>query len=120
MEARMAWPPQGCRALSQGPPPLARAFRRRFVRGRPSHTRRVAAAEGKGRDLAFALRGTAARCTGGDADGTRWWTVIKRGRPRDIGMFLILRYTGMRRESVATLKVKHLDRTGWLRGGVVK
>ncbi len=46
--------------------------------------------------------------------------VIKRGRPRDIGMFLILRYTGMRRESVATLKVKHLDRTGWLRGVVVK
>jgi site-specific recombinase XerD len=47
-------------------------------------------------------------------------TVIKRGRPRDIGMFLVLRYTGMRRESVATLKVKHLDRTGWLRGVVVK
>jgi site-specific recombinase XerD len=46
--------------------------------------------------------------------------VVKRGRPRDIGMFLILRYTGMRRESVATLKVKHLDRTGWLRGVLVK
>jgi site-specific recombinase XerD len=26
----------------------------------------------------------------------------------------------MRRESVATLKVKHLDRTGWLRGVLVK
>jgi integrase/recombinase XerD len=46
--------------------------------------------------------------------------VIKRGRPRDIGMFMILRYTGMPRESVATLKVKHLDRTGWLRGVLVK
>ena len=46
--------------------------------------------------------------------------VVKRGRPRDIGMFMILRYTGMRRESVATLTVKHLDRTGWLRGVVVK
>jgi len=46
--------------------------------------------------------------------------VIKRGRPRDIGMFMILRYTGMRRESVATLKVRHLDSTGWLRGVVVK
>ena len=46
--------------------------------------------------------------------------VIKRGRPRDIGMFLVLRYTGTRRESVATLKVKHLDRAGWLRGVVVK
>ncbi len=34
--------------------------------------------------------------------------VIKRGRPRDIAMFLVLRYTGMRRESVATLQVKHL------------
>ena len=33
----------------------------------------------------------------------------QRGRPRDTALFLILRYTGMRRESVATLQVRHLD-----------
>ena len=44
----------------------------------------------------------------------------RRGRPRDIAMFLILRYTGMRRDSVATLMVKHLDASGWLRGVRVK
>jgi len=32
-----------------------------------------------------------------------------RGRPRDVALFLVLRYTGMRRESVATLRVGHLD-----------
>jgi integrase/recombinase XerC len=32
-----------------------------------------------------------------------------RWRPRDVAIFLILRYTGMRRESVATLRVQHLD-----------
>src|SRR5437870_10364397 len=34
-----------------------------------------------------------------------------RRRPRDVAIFLILRYTGMRRESVATLRVQHLDGT---------
>jgi integrase/recombinase XerC len=44
----------------------------------------------------------------------------QRKRPRDIAMFLILRYTGMRRESVASLRVRHLD-AGWgLRGVHVK
>ena len=33
----------------------------------------------------------------------------KRQRPRDVAIFLILRYTGMRRESVATLLARHLD-----------
>ena len=46
--------------------------------------------------------------------------VIKRGRPRDIAMFLILRYTGGRRESVATLAVKNLDGDWGLRGVRVK
>ena len=32
-----------------------------------------------------------------------------RRRPRDVAIFLILRHTGMRRESVATLCVRHLD-----------
>ncbi len=46
--------------------------------------------------------------------------VIERGRPRDIAMFLILRYTGMRRGSVATLTVKNLDGDWGLRGVRVK
>jgi site-specific recombinase XerD len=46
--------------------------------------------------------------------------VRKRGRPRDIAMFLILRYTGMRRESVVTLTVKNLDGDWGLRGVRVK
>ena len=33
----------------------------------------------------------------------------KRQRPRDVAIFLILRFTGMRRESVATLQARHLD-----------
>jgi integrase/recombinase XerD len=33
----------------------------------------------------------------------------ERHRPRDLAIFLILRYTGMRRESVATLRVRNLD-----------
>ena len=46
----------------------------------------------------------------------------QRKRPRDVAMFLILRYTGMRRESVATLQVRHLDgewsfRTVFVKGG---
>src|SRR5437016_12944978 len=44
----------------------------------------------------------------------------KRRRPRDVGIFLILRYTGMRRESVATLRVQHLDGAWGLRGVRVK
>src|SRR5262249_13898063 len=43
-----------------------------------------------------------------------------RHRPRDVAIFLILRYTGMRRESVATLRVYHLDGTWGLRGVLVK
>jgi site-specific recombinase XerD len=43
-----------------------------------------------------------------------------RRRPRDIAIFLILRYTGMRRESVATLRVHHLDASWGLRGVRVK
>src|SRR2546430_15004521 len=43
-----------------------------------------------------------------------------RRRPRDVAIFLILRYTGMRRESVATLLVHHLDGTWGLRGVRVK
>jgi integrase/recombinase XerC len=31
------------------------------------------------------------------------------GRPRDVAIFLLLRYTGMRREAVATLRIRHLD-----------
>jgi integrase/recombinase XerC len=43
-----------------------------------------------------------------------------RRRSRDIAIFLILRYTGMRRESVATLRVHHLDGSWGLRGVKVK
>ncbi len=43
-----------------------------------------------------------------------------RHRPRDVAIFLILRYTGMRRESVATLQMHHLDGTWGLRGVRVK
>jgi hypothetical protein len=39
-----------------------------------------------------------------------------RRRPRDVAIFLIQRYTGMRREFVATLRVQHLDETCGLRG----
>ena len=44
----------------------------------------------------------------------------RRKRPRDIAIFLILRYTGMRRESVASLRVRHLDRDWGLRGVYTK
>ena len=44
----------------------------------------------------------------------------ERRRPRDVAIFLVLRYTGMRRESVATLRVHHLDGTWGLRGVRVK
>ena len=43
-----------------------------------------------------------------------------RRRPRDVAIFLILRYTGMRRESVATLQVRHLDHPWGLRRVRVK
>jgi site-specific recombinase XerD len=43
-----------------------------------------------------------------------------RGRPRDLAVFLVLRYTGMRRESVATLHVRHLDPDWGLRQVPVK
>ena len=43
-----------------------------------------------------------------------------RRRPRDVAIFLILRNRGMRRESVATLRVHHLDGTWGLRGVKVK
>ncbi|MGH7312379.1 MAG: hypothetical protein ACREJV_04335 [Candidatus Rokuibacteriota bacterium] len=39
----------------------------------------------------------------------------KARRPRDVAIFLILRYAAMRRESVATLRVHHLDGT-WAAG----
>jgi len=40
----------------------------------------------------------------------------RRKCPRDVAIFLILRYTGMRRDSVASLRVRHLDREWGLRG----
>ena len=44
----------------------------------------------------------------------------QRRRPRDVAIFVILRFTGMRRESVATLRVRNLA-PGWgLRGVLVK
>jgi integrase/recombinase XerC len=47
-------------------------------------------------------------------------TAKRRQRPRDVALFLILRYTGMRRASVATLQVRHLDGDWGLRGVQVK
>jgi integrase/recombinase XerC len=44
----------------------------------------------------------------------------RRGRPRDLVIFLLLRYTGMRRGSVASLRVRHLDEGWGLRGVRVK
>jgi site-specific recombinase XerD len=44
----------------------------------------------------------------------------RRQRPRDMSIFLILRYSGMRRESVATLRLRHLDENWGLRGVTVK
>jgi len=43
-----------------------------------------------------------------------------RQRPRDIAIFLILRFTGMRRASVARLRARHLDFKWGLRGVQVK
>lgn len=40
----------------------------------------------------------------------------QRQRPRDLAIFLILRYSGMRRESVATLRVRNLDLVGGVSG----
>jgi integrase len=44
----------------------------------------------------------------------------RRRRPRDLAIFLIFRYTGLRRESVARLQVEHLDPRWGLRGVRVK
>ena len=44
----------------------------------------------------------------------------ERRRPRHLAIFLILRYTGMRRESVATLRVRNLDPKWGLRNVRVK
>jgi integrase/recombinase XerC len=44
----------------------------------------------------------------------------QRKRPRDMALFLILRYTGMRRESVASLRIRHLDANWGLRGVYTK
>lgn len=44
----------------------------------------------------------------------------QRQRPRDVAIFLVLRYSGMRRESVATLRVRNLDRGWGLRNVPVK
>ena len=44
----------------------------------------------------------------------------QRGRPRDLAIFLVLRFTGMRRGSVASLQVRHLDPAWGLRGVRVK
>ena len=44
----------------------------------------------------------------------------ERKRPRDVALFLLLRYTGMRRESVATLRVGQLDGEWGLRNVRVK
>ncbi len=44
----------------------------------------------------------------------------RRGRPRDLAIFLLLRFTGMRRGSVASLRVRHLDEGWGLRGVRVK
>jgi integrase/recombinase XerC len=46
--------------------------------------------------------------------------VLQRQHPRDVAIFLILRYSGMRRESVATLRVRNLDRGWGLRNVPVK
>jgi len=43
-----------------------------------------------------------------------------RQRPRDVAIFLILRFTGMRRASVATLQARHLDGLWGLRRVRVK
>jgi integrase/recombinase XerC len=47
-------------------------------------------------------------------------TARKRQRPRDVAIFLIMRFTGMRRGSVATLQARHLDGMWGLRRVRVK
>jgi integrase/recombinase XerC len=44
----------------------------------------------------------------------------RRGRARDMAIFLLLRFTGMRRGSVASLRVRHLDLEWGLRNVGVK
>ncbi len=60
------------------------------------------------------------RCQGRRSWMRSWRRAKARRRPRDVAIFLILRYTGMRRESVATLRVHQLDGTWGLRGVRVK
>jgi integrase/recombinase XerC len=43
-----------------------------------------------------------------------------RGRPRDLAIFLILRFTGMRRGSVASLRLRHIDPEWGLRAVRIK
>jgi site-specific recombinase XerC len=45
---------------------------------------------------------------------------LRRQRIRDVTIFLISRFSAMRRESVATLRVRNLDRGWGLRNVVVK
>jgi integrase/recombinase XerC len=44
----------------------------------------------------------------------------QRGRPRDLSIFLVMRYTGLRRGSVAALRIRNLDSTWGLRSVRVK
>jgi len=44
----------------------------------------------------------------------------RRGRPRDLAIFHVMRFTGLRRGSVAPLRVRHLDPDWGLRGVRVK
>src|SRR5262245_24683573 len=39
----------------------------------------------------------------------------RRGRPRDLAIFLVLQFTGMRRGSVASLRLRHVDSEWGLR-----
>jgi len=45
---------------------------------------------------------------------------VARRRPRDVALFALLRFTGMRRASLAGLRVRHLDGEWGLRGVRVK
>jgi len=61
---------------------------------------------------------------GGDAAPCCCDTLVEeakhRGRPRDLAIFLILRFTGMRRGSVASLRLRHVDPDWGLRAVRVK
>src|SRR5262245_18744181 len=61
-------------------------------------------------------KGSRARCwTSGDMPAAR-----ARKRPCDLAIFLIQRYTGMRRDSVATLRVRNIDAEWGIRNVRVK